>query len=158
MPMVRPVYETAASSERILPRFELAFFAKIVLSDEPERELWRRLAWTTAAGANHAFRATFEGKLVPAHLEEPLRRLMAGYRSHEHNLAGAGDHNGSLVNDNGLTDYLGERFLIAGTAAHVASRIRELAEWGAGNLILPAVWGDPIGYTRRIANEVMPLL
>ena len=70
----------------------------------------------------------------------------------------AGDHNASLVNDNGLTDFLGPRFLIAGNAQHVASRIRQLDEWGASNLVFTAMWGDPIGYTRRIAAEVMPLL
>ena len=134
------------------------FLTKVVLSDEPEEELWHRLAWTLAASANHAFLFTFEGKHVPADLEEPLRRLMAGYRSHEHNQVDTPGHNAALVNDNGLTEFLGRRFLIGGTAEHVATRIRELADWGAANLLFTAMWGDPIGYTRRIADEVMPLL
>lgn len=134
------------------------FLIKVVLSDEPEEELWGRLAWTLAASANHAFLFTFENKLVPPHLEEPLRRLMAGYRSHEHNQVDSPGHNAALVNDNGLTEFLGRRFLIGGPPEHVAARLRELASWGAPNLILTAMWGDPLGYTRRIADEVMPLL
>jgi alkanesulfonate monooxygenase SsuD/methylene tetrahydromethanopterin reductase-like flavin-dependent oxidoreductase (luciferase family) len=134
------------------------FLTKVVLSDEPEEELWHRMAWTTAASANHAFLFTFAGKHVPSDLEAPLQRLMAGYRSHEHNQVDSPGHNAALVNDNGLTDFLGRRFLIAGPPEHVAARIRELASWGATNLLFTAMWGDPIGYTRRIADEVMPLL
>jgi hypothetical protein len=40
----------------------------------------------------------------------------------------------------------------------VAGRIRELASWGATNLVFTAIWGDPLGFTRRVAEEVMPLL
>jgi 5,10-methylenetetrahydromethanopterin reductase len=134
------------------------FLTKVVISDEPEAELWQRLAWTTAASANHAFLFTFDGKHVPVEHQEPLRRLMAGYRSHEHNQVDTPGHNAALVNDNGLTEFLGRRFLIGGSAEHVAARIRELADWGATNLLFTAMWGDPIGYTRRIAAEVMPLL
>jgi 5,10-methylenetetrahydromethanopterin reductase len=134
------------------------FLTKVVLSDEPEEELWHRLAWTLAASANHAFLFTFAGKHVPVELEAPLRRLMADYRSHEHNQVDTPGHNAALVNDNGLTEFLGRRFLIGGTPEHVAGRIRALADRGATNLLFTAMWGDPLGYTRRIAEEVMPLL
>jgi 5,10-methylenetetrahydromethanopterin reductase len=155
---LRRVREAAVDAGRDPESVEPWFLTKVVLSDEPEPELWRRLAWTLAASANHAFKFSFDDKFVPDDLQEPMRRLMAEYRSNEHNQVNAGDHNASLVNDNGLTDFLGPRFLIAGNAQHVASRIRQLDEWGASNLVFTAMWGDPIGYTRRIADEVMPLL
>jgi len=155
---LRRVREAAVAVDRDPDSIEPWFLTKVVLSDRPEPELWRELAWTLAASANHAFKSTFEGKFVPDDLHEPMRQLMQGYRSNEHNQVNAGDHNASLVNDNGLTDFLGPRFLIAGSAEHVAARIRELDQWGASNLIFTAMWGDPIGYTRRIAAEVMPLL
>jgi 5,10-methylenetetrahydromethanopterin reductase len=152
------VRSAAATAGRDPDAIEPWFLTKVVLSDEPEEELWHRLAWTLAASANHAFLFTFAGKHVPAELEEPLRRLMAGYRSHEHNQVDTPGHNAALVTDNGLTEFLGRRFLIGGTPEHVAGRIRELADHGATNLLFTAMWGDPIGYTRRIADEVMPLL
>jgi 5,10-methylenetetrahydromethanopterin reductase len=155
---LRRVREAAVAVDRDPDAIEPWFLTKIVLSDEPEPELWHRLAWTLAASANHAFKFTFEGKFVPDDLQEPMQRLMDEYRSNEHNQVNAGDHNASLVNDNGLTTFLGPRFLIAGNAQHVAFRIRQLDEWGASNLIFTAIWGDPIDYTRRIAAEVMPLL
>jgi len=155
---LRRVREAAVAVDRDPDSIEPWFLTKVVLSDRPEPELWRELAWTLAASANHAFKSTFEGKFVPDDLHEPMRQLMQSYRSNEHNQVNAGDHNASLVNDNGLTDFLGPRFLIAGSAEHVAARIRELDQWGASNLIFTAMWGDPIGYTRRIAAEVMPLL
>jgi 5,10-methylenetetrahydromethanopterin reductase len=152
------VRAAAVAAGRDPDTIEPWFLTKVVLSDESEAALWRRLAWTTAASANHAFLFTFDGKHVPTELEEPLRRLMAGYRSHEHNQVDSPSHNAALVNDNGLTDFLGRRFLIGGTAENIAARIRELAGWGATNLLFTAMWGDPIGYTKRIADEVMPLL
>ena len=155
---LRRVREAAVAVDRDPDSIEPWFLTKVVLSDRPEPELWRELAWTLAASANHAFKSTFEGKFVPDDLHEPMRQLMQSYRSNEHNQVNAGDHNASLVNDNGLTDFLGPRFLIAGSAEHVAARIRELDRWGASNLIFTAMWGDPIGYTQRIAAEVMPLL
>lgn len=155
---LRAVRAAAEAAGRDPDAIEPWFLTKVVLADEPEEEVWHRLAWTLAASANHAFLFTFDGKHVPTELEEPLRRLMAGYRSHEHNQVDSPAHNASLVHDNGLTEFLGRRFLIAGPPRHVATRIRELRERGASNLLFTAMWGDPIGYTRRIADEVMPLL
>lgn len=152
------VRAAATAAGRDPDAIEPWFLTKVVLADEPEEELWHRLAWTLAASANHAFLFTFEGKHVPPELEEPLRRLMAGYRSHEHNQVDTPGHNAALVTDNGLTEFLGRRFLIGGTAEHVASRLHALADRGATNLLFTAMWGDPLGYTRRIADELMPLL
>jgi 5,10-methylenetetrahydromethanopterin reductase len=155
---LRRVREGAEGAGRDPAEIEPWFLTKVILTDEPEPDLWRRLAWTLAASANHAFKFTFEGKFVPDELHEPMQRLMEGYRSNEHNQVNTGDHNAALVNDNGLTEFLGPRFLIAGSKERVAERIRELDSWGASNLILTAMWGDPLDYTRRIADEVMPLL
>lgn len=155
---LRRVREAAVAAGRDPDGVEPWFFTKVILSDRPEAEVWHDYAWTLAGGANHAFRYTFDGKFVPPELEAPLRRLMDGYRSAEHNQAHSPDHNANLVRDNGLTEFLGERFLIAGSAEHAAARLREMASWGATNVVLTAIWGDPLDYTRRFAEEVLPLI
>ncbi len=131
---------------------------KLIISDQPEPEVWRDYAWTVAASANHAFRFTFAGKFVPEEFEAPLQRLMDGYRSMEHNQESAGAHNGALVNDNGLTEFLGERYLIAGRPEHIAERLRGLEDAGVRNVLISSMWGDPMTETRRLADEVLALL
>ena len=46
--------------------------------------------------------------------------------------------------------------LLAGSAAELAERISEIAARGARNLFIPSVFGDPAGYARRLAKEVLP--
>ena len=81
---------------------------------------------------------------------------MAGYASHQHNIAGADNPNSRLVTENGLTEFLGRRFLLAGSPARIAERLEELASWGATNLILTLLFGEPETYAERLAHEVMP--
>src|SRR5947209_4836274 len=80
---------SAESVGRDPDSLELWFLVKPYFAAS-EEQAWRDVAWTLAAGANHSFRFTFEGKFVPEHLQEGLRNLMRGYRSSEHNRPGAG--------------------------------------------------------------------
>jgi alkanesulfonate monooxygenase SsuD/methylene tetrahydromethanopterin reductase-like flavin-dependent oxidoreductase (luciferase family) len=70
----------------------------------------------------------------------------------------AGEHNGALVNDNGLTEFLGARFLIAGTPEHIAERLIALEDVGVRNILVSSRWGDPLGETRRLADDVLSRL
>jgi alkanesulfonate monooxygenase SsuD/methylene tetrahydromethanopterin reductase-like flavin-dependent oxidoreductase (luciferase family) len=144
----------AVAAGRDPDRIEMWFFVKPYFAAS-EREAWREVAWTLAASANHAFRHSMEGKFVPAELQPGMQRLMDGYNSNEHNRVGHGAHNASLVEANGPLDYLGRRFLVAGTPDLIAQRLRDLASWGAGNMIFPAVYGDKVGYKRKLWNEVL---
>ena len=131
------------------------FFAKIYLC-ESEEQAWTELAWTLAATAHHAFAHRLDDRFVPPELHEPIRRLVSGYVGREHNgLAHPPVQNAALVTDNGLTEFLGRRFLIAGTPAQVRDRIEELASWGATNLFTPAMFGDPFAYAEAIARHVV---
>jgi 5,10-methylenetetrahydromethanopterin reductase len=154
---IRRVRAGAESVGRDPDSLELWFFAKPYFAAS-EEQAWREVAWTTAASANHSFRFNFEGKFVPEHLQEGLRNLMRGYRSSEHNRLGATSHNAALVEANGLTEFLGRRFLIAGPPERIAERLEEIASYGARNLIFTALYADKVGFTRRLADEVLPRL
>src|SRR5207253_2767620 len=99
-------------------------------------------AWTLAASANHNFRFTMEGKFVPETLQPGIRNLQRGYAAHQHNVPGQGAHNAALVEENGLTEFLGRRFLMAGPPDRITARIREIAGYGARNLVFTAIFGD----------------
>ena len=131
------------------------FFTKVYLC-ESEDQAWEELAGTLAASANHVFRGDVAEKFVPAKHVAALERLRAGYVSREHNgLVHAPVRNAALVIENGLIEFLGPRFLIAGPPHRVLERIEELASWGATNLLLPAIFGDPFATTSRLAAEVL---
>jgi 5,10-methylenetetrahydromethanopterin reductase len=151
---VRRVSEGARFAGRDPSEIELWFFAKPYFA-ESEEQAWREVAWTLAASANHAFRFSLEGKFVPEEHREGVRNLQREYASHEHNKKDAGAHNASLVEKNGLSEFLGRRFLIAGTPDRIVERIREMAGHGATNLICTAIFDDQAGYTRRLAEEVV---
>jgi len=151
---VRRVSEGARSAGRDPSEIELWFFAKPYFA-ESEEQAWREVAWTLAASANHAFRFSLEGKFVPEEHREGLRGLQREYASAEHNKKDSGAHNASLVAKYGLSEFLGRRFLIAGSSDRIVERIREIAGHGATNLICTAIFEDQTGYTRRLADEVV---
>lgn len=151
---LRRVRAGAVAAGRDPDAVEAWFLVKPYFADSPEKA-WRDLAWTLSASANHAFRFTLEGKFVPPEFEAGMRRLMDGYASHQHNVKGAGSHNAALVIDNGLIEFLGPRFLLAGTPQQIVTRIEEMTSWGATNFIMPLIFGDPVEDTRRFAAEVL---
>jgi 5,10-methylenetetrahydromethanopterin reductase len=151
---LRRVREGALSAGRDPDSVECWFLVKPCFA-ESEAQAWHDFAWTLSASANHAFRFGFEGKHVPEEHQAGLGRLMAGYASEQHNVRDSGDHNARIVIENGLTGFLGPRFLLAGTGPQIAARLGELASWGATNLILTILFGEPEEYARRLAAEVL---
>jgi hypothetical protein len=63
-----------------------------------------------------------------------------------------------LITGLGLTDYLVERFAIAGTAKDFANQVLRAASWGADQLWLTMPLPDKYGFLNAIRNEVQPAL
>jgi alkanesulfonate monooxygenase SsuD/methylene tetrahydromethanopterin reductase-like flavin-dependent oxidoreductase (luciferase family) len=105
-----------------------------------------------AASANHAFRFTLEGKGVAAELHEPIRGLQRAYDAHHHEIAGAG--NAGLTDRFGLTEFLVDRFAIAGTPADCVAQIRRAMAAGARQFVITGFVPDPRAFMRRWAREV----
>ncbi len=113
------------------------------------------LRFTLAASANHVFRRSLVGKGVPPELEEPIRKLHQHYSFTAHGKFEAAA-NADLVERYGLTDYLADRFAIAGTPDECAERIRQLRADGAKNLMIALIVPDRIAFLRQMAAEIMP--
>jgi alkanesulfonate monooxygenase SsuD/methylene tetrahydromethanopterin reductase-like flavin-dependent oxidoreductase (luciferase family) len=110
---------------------------------------------SVASSGNHALRSGLAGKHVPEHLKENIRRFHREYDYSQH-----GDKNGRnarLVEELGLTEYLLDRFAVAGTPSDIVQRIRSLARLGLKNLWLSSPGDDPSSLD-LLGKEVLPHL
>ncbi len=114
------------------------------------------LRWLLAAAADHVFRFTTDGKRVPADKAEGLGQLMAGYAHGEHAVADGSAHNADLVDRYGLRDWLAERFAVTGPPEACVDRLRQIAGYGATNLLFTQLVPDQIGFLRRLGTDVLP--
>jgi 5,10-methylenetetrahydromethanopterin reductase len=141
----------ARAAGRRLADLDVWWFAKTNVADTREAAV-APIKMALAASANHAFRFTLEGKGVPAALHEPIRGLQREYNSHHHEIAGAG--NAVLTDRWGLTDFLVDRFAVAGTPAQCAAQLRRAMAAGARQFITTSFVPDPRVFMRRWTREV----
>ena len=127
------------------------WFAKTSLADRRDEAI-EPIKMALAASANHAFRFTLDGKGVPPDLHERVRGLQREYDAHHHEIAGAG--NAGLTERWELTDYLADRFAIAGTPDDCAAQIRRAVAAGAHQFVITGFVPEPRAFMRRFAREV----
>lgn len=109
-----------------------------------------------AASANHAFRFTLEGKRVPDEYREPIRQLQAEYVPHEHEELGQ-TRNRELVEELGLTEYLSDRFAVAGTPADCREKLAEIDSISEiDGVLLTAYTEDRERFLTTFGREVLP--
>ena len=145
----------ARAAGRALADLDVWWFAKTNVADTHEAAVGP-IKMALAASANHAFRFTLEGKGIPAELHEPIRGLQREYNAHHHEIAGAG--NAVLTDRWGLTDFLVDRFAIAGTPVECVTQIRRAMTAGARQFITTSFVPDPRVFMRRWAGEVADAL
>jgi alkanesulfonate monooxygenase SsuD/methylene tetrahydromethanopterin reductase-like flavin-dependent oxidoreductase (luciferase family) len=109
-----------------------------------------------AASANHAFRFTLEGKGVPPDLHEKIKALQREYDAHQHEVPGAA--NAPLPDRWDLTDFLADRFAIAGTPDDCLAQISRAMAAGARQFMITGFVPDPRAFMRRWAREVVAAL
>jgi 5,10-methylenetetrahydromethanopterin reductase len=141
----------ARSAGRTLDDVDVWWFAKASLADR-RAEAIEPIKMALAASANHAFRFTLEGKGVPPDLHEKIRALQREYDSHHHELPGAA--NASLPDRWDLTDFLVDRFAIAGTPADCVAQVERAVEAGARQFLITGFVPDPRAFVRRWMREV----
>jgi alkanesulfonate monooxygenase SsuD/methylene tetrahydromethanopterin reductase-like flavin-dependent oxidoreductase (luciferase family) len=110
---------------------------------------------SVASAGNHALRSGLAGKNVPERFQESIRRFHQEYDYSQH-----GDKTGKnarLIDDLGLTDYLLDRFAVAGTPSDIVDRIQSLARLGLKNLWLSSPGEDPSSLD-LMGQEVLPRL
>jgi 5,10-methylenetetrahydromethanopterin reductase len=141
----------ARAAGRTLADVDVWWFAKTNVADSRAAAIGH-IKMALAASANHAFRFTLDGKGVAAELHEPIRGLQRAYDAHHHEIAGAG--NAGLTDRFGLTEFLVDRFAIAGTPADCVAQIRRAMAAGARQFVITGFVPDPRAFMRRWAHEV----
>ncbi|MBI3301134.1 MAG: LLM class flavin-dependent oxidoreductase, partial [Deltaproteobacteria bacterium] len=140
---------------RGLEDLDVWFFAKTNVADDA-RAAVDEIRMALAASANHAFRRTLEGKQVPPEFWEPIEKLKAAYRPHEHEQLGADRLHARLVDELGLKAYLAERFAIAGTPEDCIRQIERTVAAGATKIFLGPITGNPAKVLQTFAQRILP--
>lgn len=110
-----------------------------------------------ASTANHALRYDLDAKGVPPAHREPIRRLQAAYEPGHHLGVEADNPNSALVEEFGLTDYLADRFTVAGTPSDVARQLEDVAAIdGVDGVLFTADTADQHEHIQRLGTEVLP--
>ena len=141
----------ARAAGRTLDDVDVWWFAKTSLADRRDEAI-EPIKMALAASANHAFRFTLEGKGVPVDLHERIRALQREYNAHHHEIPGAG--NASLPDRWGLTEFLVDRFAIAGTPADCVAQITRAMAAGARQFMITGFVPDPRAFMRRWAQDI----
>ncbi len=136
---------------RGLADLDIWWFAKTNVADARD-EAVGPIKMALAASANHAFRFTLEGKAVPPDLHEKIKALQREYNAHQHEIAGAG--NAGLTDRWGLTEFLVDRFAIAGTPDDCVAQVRRAMAAGAHQFMITGLVPNPRAFMRRWMREV----
>jgi len=141
-----------AQAGRVRPRPELWVFA-IAVAHRDRDEAVRRAKGIVASSAHMAFQVTLEGKDVPDDLAGRVEEFAHHYDVTYHGSPGQ-TPNADLMDRLGLTDWLLDRFAIAGDSEACRARIERLRADGVTNL-----WLSSFGLEETLElwqHEIMP--
>jgi 5,10-methylenetetrahydromethanopterin reductase len=140
---------------RPLGTVKVAAFAYCRVADSREEAL-QPIKGGISASANHAFRVTLEGKHVPTEFVEPILTLRKRYNNAEH--GDRGTPSAALPDELGLTEFLAERFSIAGTPEECREKVKMVESHGVSAISLAMRFDDgdkDMTALRRIAEELV---
>jgi 5,10-methylenetetrahydromethanopterin reductase len=147
----------AESAGRSVADIEVWCMAAMQLADS-EADGIHALRFQLAGIANFAYRFHMEGKAVPEEYQAPLRELQRRYDSGHHVDREGGDAHAALIDELGLTEFIAKRSVIAGPPERCIERIREVAAFGATNLIVSQFVDDQLAFMETFAKEIKPAL
>lgn len=155
-PAVDHVHAGAREADRDPDEVEVWVYARAAVVDDPST-VEAALGDAVAASAHHALQFTLEGKAVPEAHADAVRELVRGYDSDQHVGLGDASVNRELMARLGLTDYLTERFAIAGPPEDWLDQLRRLRDTGlVDGVHLHPVHADPLEFIDRFGTAVLP--
>ncbi len=126
------IAEGARSVGRDPSTIEPWLFIPAAISEDGDAALEEVKTAVVSSGA-YVLRGDRSAKRVPPEIESKIDELTRGYRFEEH-LARGGSSNSELAERLGLTDYLLDRFSIAGNPDDCCRKIERLHEAGIRNI------------------------
>lgn len=150
---VRRVNEGARRAGRNPDDVETWFTAYCNVGDDYETAVARIKHWVADA-AHHSLQYTFEGKQVPREYRDAVKQLLAEY-STEYTRPEVREHNAHLVDQLGLTEYLAERYLIAGSPRDCTNKLNEIEATGLVDGLFLIEHEETPGPPSRLYEEVI---
>jgi alkanesulfonate monooxygenase SsuD/methylene tetrahydromethanopterin reductase-like flavin-dependent oxidoreductase (luciferase family) len=132
---------------------EVWAFAKCSIAGRREQAIGE-IKTALAGSAHTAFRYTLEGKHVPEEFREPISTLYREYVPAQHGQLGQ-KRNATLSDELGLTDYLADRFAVAGTPAQCREKTRAIQQAGVEVLFVTSYGAQQEETIRRFGREVI---
>ena len=132
---------------------EVWAFAKCSIAARREQAIGE-IKMALAGSAHHAFRFTLEGKHVPEALREPISTLYREYVPAQHEQLGQ-TRNAALSDELGLTNYLADRFAVAGTPAECREKAQTIQQAGVEVLFVTSYGTQQEETIRRFGREVI---
>jgi len=132
-------------------------FAKCNISDKRDEAINEiKMAWRlpgiTPSGSRWRARTCLRS------VRSRLWRSKANmYHTSEHKQLGE-TRNAALSDELGLTDFLADRFAVAGTPDECLEKVRTIQDAGVDNLLILAISTDSDSIIRRIGQEVISRL
>ena len=111
------------------------------------------ISMSLASAGSHLTYFTTEGKHIPPELMDRVKALGERYR-HDHHDKPDGT-NRRLIAELGLTDYLADRFSVAGTPADCIAKLERAAEAGAHQFWMSVHFDDKVRFMRDWSSHVM---
>lgn len=132
---------------------EVWAFAKCNIADDHNAAI-DEIKMALAASAHHAFRFTLDGKHIPEHLREAMQAIQGEYVPAEHEQVGD-TRNAAISDELGVTDYLADRFAVAGAPDECRAKTAQIAAAGVDVLQITAISHDPGAIIQRFGEEVI---
>lgn len=123
------------------------------VGDDTERAI-HEIAPTLASAGSHLSRFTTAGKHIPPELMDKVTELGRRYRTDQHDKPDS--TNRALIAELGLTNYLAERFAVAGTPADCIGKLERAIEAGARQFWMSVHFDDKIRFMRDWAKKIIP--
>jgi len=152
---MRWVREGAETAGRDPAAIEIWAFGIGAIADSREQALDEAIGPAVAIAA-YVLRGNPATKRIPPAVAGKVGQLLREYQYGEHLVPGH-TSNYPLASRLGITDYLLDRFAIAGTPEDCRGKIAALREAGVRNLCFSFSGGpDPARYVQRFGEEVLP--
>lgn len=154
---VREAIETARAGAQAAGRdpasLQITVMSRISVADTREEAVRAVRGNLASAGANN-LRAPSELAALPEDVRERLAELRRRYDVRPEAHVSDGSPNADLIDELGLTDFLADRYAVAGTPDQVRARFVELETLGVDVVWAPAVEADPDAFLRRLATAL----
>lgn len=121
---------------------------------ETSTEAIDELKTNLAAAAHHVFQHSIEEKHVPEKHREAIKTLHQKYDPGEH-MQYNQSHNRELVERLGLTEYLADRFTVAGSPARCTEKLAELADTELDGVLLLVRVPDHQRALRQLGRDIL---